>query len=342
LLLHNGRIYIAFASHHDETPYYGWLFAYDANLQQVGVMNYSALKWGSGIWQSGGGPATDGQYIYFNTGNNIEGDADASDNSESILQVDPITLQVVARTSFFPEGNDWDSNLDLDLGSSRIILIPGTHYAISGSKLGDLFVVDRQNMKVSQRLKAAARQSTGLDWTGIYNGFAYWNGTVYVWPGGGGLQYGPAPPFPTDTLKAFALSADGSSAQMVANGQSDGAGAGYQGANMVISANGQNSSTGIVWAYLPVLSTLGLQPGYLHAYSASDFSGGVFHELWTNDTADSPDRDCSFGKFTQPLVANGKVFLPTFCGRVIVYGPTGPRVDNRQPNPIPTRRRTKP
>jgi hypothetical protein len=320
LLLLNGRIYIAFGSHHDETPYYGWLFAYDKNLTQVGVMNYSPLKWGSGIWQSGGGPATDGQYIYLNTGNNIQGDADASDNSESILKIDPVTLQVAARTSFFPEGNDWDYNEDLDLGSSRVVPIPGTHYGFSGSKLGDLFVIDRDTMNVAQRQKGASRQSMGNDWTGIYNGLAYWNHTIYVWPGGGGLAYGPGPPFPTDTLKAFALSADSSSAQLVADGEADGLGAGYQGANVVVSANGDDPSTGIVWAYAPELSTIGLQPGYLHAYYASNFFNGVFHELWNNRTPDSPDLGCSFAKFTQPTVANGKVFLPTFCGRVIVYG----------------------
>jgi hypothetical protein len=184
---------------------------------------------------------------------------------------------------------------------------------------------------VSQRQQAAARQSFGIDWTGIYNGFALWNNRIYVWPGGGGLGYGPAPPFPTDTLKAFSLNSDGSAAQLVANGQSDGTAVGYQGANLAISANGQDPSTGIVWAYTPALSTIGLQPGYLHAYHASNFAGGIFQELWNNNTPDSPDRGCSFAKFTQPLIANGKVFLPTFCGKVIVYGIAGSGVPNRTP-----------
>jgi hypothetical protein len=177
-------------------------------------------------------------------------------------------------------------------------------------------------MKLTHRQQVAARQSSNVDWTGIYNGFAYWNGKIYVWPGGGGFIYGPQPPFPTDTLKAYALNARGSSARLVANGQTDGTGVGYQGANLMISANGNDSSTGIVWAYVPALNTLELQPGYLHAYSASDFSGGMFQELWNNNIPDSPDQGCEFAKFTQPVVANGKVFLPTFCGKVIVYGLT--------------------
>ena len=67
LLRMRGRVYIAFASHKDETPYYGWMFAYDADLRQTAVMNYSPFQWGAGIWQSGGGPASDGSYIYLNT-----------------------------------------------------------------------------------------------------------------------------------------------------------------------------------------------------------------------------------------------------------------------------------
>ena len=57
LLLHNGKVYIAFASHQDESPYYGWLFAYNSELKQVAAYNYSPRKSGAGIWQSGAGPA---------------------------------------------------------------------------------------------------------------------------------------------------------------------------------------------------------------------------------------------------------------------------------------------
>jgi hypothetical protein len=345
LLLLNGRIYIAFASHHDEKPYYGWLFAYDTNLNQVGVMNYSPAKSGTGIWQSGGGPATDGRYLYFTTGNNAEDNAVATDNSESILKVDPISLQVIARTSFYPEGNNWDEDIDIDLGSSRVIVLPGANRLISGSKYGDMFVVNQDGMNVEVRQQVAARHSAGLDWTGIYNGFAFWNNTIYAWPGGVGLMYGPNPPFPTDTLKAFAVNSDYSAVKPIANGESDGTGVGYQGASIVISANGQDPSTGILWAYTPTLSSLILQPGFLHAYNASDFSNGIFHELWNNNSPGSPDQACLFAKFTQPLIANGKVFLPTFSGRVIVYGllntPSPSRVEP-QPRLPPERRQAAP
>ncbi len=320
LLFLNGRIYVAFASHQDETPYYGWMFAYDTNLHQVGIFNYSPAKAGAGIWQSGGGPASDGNFIYFTTGNLAEDESDPTDNSDSILKVDPATLEVQAKSSFYPEDNDWDSNFDLDLGSSRAILIPGASQVISGSKYGDVFVVNTGDMGLAARFRAAARYSAGYDWTGIYNGLAYWNNVIYAWPGGGGYIHGTDRGFPTDTLKAFGLDETASPGALLADGQTDGIGAGYQGANIVVSSNGNDPTTGILWAYVPTSNTSWLQPGYLHAYHAADFANGVFHELWNNVDLDPADTNSFLAKFNQPLIAGGKVFLPTFSGPLIIYG----------------------
>jgi hypothetical protein len=165
-----------------------------------------------------------------------------------------------------------------------------------------------------------SRYSSGYDWTGIYNGLAYWNNIIYAWPGGGGYIYGTEPGYPTDTLKAFAVDDSSSAGTLLADGQSDGIGAGYQGANIVVSANGDDPSTGILWAYVPASNTSWLQPGYLHAYNAVDFGNGVFHELWNNIDLDAEDAGAFLSKFNQPLVANGKVFLPTFSGKLIIYG----------------------
>ena len=320
LLLLKGRIYVAFASHQDQSPYSGWMFAYDTDLQQVGIFNYSPQKSGAGIWQSGGGPASDGTSIYFTTGNLAEDESDPTDNSDSILKVDPVTLEVLAKSSFYPEDNGWDSNFDLDLGSSRAILIPETSQVISGSKYGDMFVVNSGDMGLSARFRAVARYSSGYDWTGIYNGLAYWNNVIYAWPGGGGYVHGTDPGFPTDTLKAFGLDQTTSAGSVFADGQTDGIGAGYQGANIVVSANGNDPTTGILWASVPTSNTSWLQPGYLHAYHAADFANGVFHELWNNVDLDPADKDSFMAKFNQPLVANGKVFLPTFSGKLLIYG----------------------
>jgi hypothetical protein len=208
-------------------------------------------------------------------------------------------------------------------------VIPGTNLVTSGSKFGDLFVMDQGGMQLDSRTQVAARHSDGYDWTGVYNGLAYWNGTLFVWPGGGGYINGTDPGFPTDTLKAFSLDPSSGAVSLLANGQSDGVAVGYQGSNIVISANGYDPSTAILWAQTPNSNTMWLQPADLHAYSASDFSNGILHELWNNIGIDPADAGAFLAKFSEPLIANGKVFLPTFSGKVIIYGlPANPPADS--------------
>jgi len=60
LLLSNGIVYLGFGSHGDNPTYHGWVLAYNATtLQQVLVYNATPDGSEGGIWQSGGGLATD-------------------------------------------------------------------------------------------------------------------------------------------------------------------------------------------------------------------------------------------------------------------------------------------
>jgi hypothetical protein len=83
------------------------------------------------------------------------------------------------------------------------------------------------------------------------------------------------------------------------------------GAVLSVSANGSSSGSGIVWASLPAMSNAlaSLAEGVLRAFDAEDVS----HELWCAGTG-------TFAKFAAPTVANGRVYLATFDGRVNVYG----------------------
>src|SRR5438045_5400447 len=71
LLLHDGVVYVAWASHCDEGPYHGWILGYDAKTlkQSVAYMTTPNGKQG-GIWMSGMGPAVDDDgSIFLSTGN---------------------------------------------------------------------------------------------------------------------------------------------------------------------------------------------------------------------------------------------------------------------------------
>jgi outer membrane protein assembly factor BamB len=59
-----------------------------------------------------------------------------------------------------------------------------------------------------------------------------------------------------------------------------------------------------------------VSPGILRAFDANDVS----KELWNNRQNISRDIGGSYAKFSAPTIANGHVYLPTFSGRVVVYG----------------------
>ena len=71
LLLQNGTVYIAWASHCDNQPYHGWVMSYDEkSLKQTGVWNSTPNGGLGGVWQSGSGIAADeNNFLFFATGN---------------------------------------------------------------------------------------------------------------------------------------------------------------------------------------------------------------------------------------------------------------------------------
>ena len=84
-----------------------------------------------------------------------------------------------------------------------------------------------------------------------------------------------------------------------------------------VSANGSDVSSGIVWAATTDSTRSGgLAPGTLRAFRASDVS----QEIYNTDMNNARDALGDFTKFAPPVVANGKVYVPTQTKAVSVYG----------------------
>jgi hypothetical protein len=93
LLLSNGVVYIVFASHNDISPWHGWVLGYNATtLQQDLIYNATPNSNGGGIWQGGGGLATDATgNIYFATGNgDFDVDTGGIDHGDSSKNLPPM------------------------------------------------------------------------------------------------------------------------------------------------------------------------------------------------------------------------------------------------------------
>jgi PKD repeat protein len=94
-------------------------------------------------------------------------------------------------------------------------------------------------------------------------------------------------------------------------------GSGSPGGILSVSANGTNAGSGILWAVVNTSADANqaVVPGTLHAYNAQN----VGSELWNSDLV-ARDSLGNLAKFVPPTVANGKVYMATFSGKVNVYG----------------------
>jgi hypothetical protein len=315
LLLENGTLYTAWTSHCDDSPYTGWVIAYNAStLAQTAVLNVAPNSAGGGpaIWMAGGGPAADSSgNIYLLTangvfdttldGNGFPGQGDYG-NSFLKLTLSGATLSVADYFTLYNVVEQ--SSVDTDLGSGGTLLLPdvsdsgGTtrHLMVGAGKDGNLYVVNRDSMgKFNPNNNDAIWQELpGVLGGGVWSTPAYFNGAVYYGPQGG--------PLLAFTLSNAMLSAAPSSQSAASFA--------YPGTAAAVSASG--TANGIVWAH----ENAGSGAAVLHAYDATNLAKELY-----NSTQAANGRD-SFGaanKFITPTIADGKVLVGTTSG-VGVFG----------------------
>jgi hypothetical protein len=241
LLLLGRVVYIAFGSHGDVRPYWGWLLGYDAmTFQQVSTFNSAPHGSQAAIWMTGTGPAADASgNIYLSTANGTF-DADSpsapnDDYGDSVVKL--ATSGGLSASDYFAPSNQATLNSnDWDLGSSGVVLLADAlgsaahaHLAIAGDKESKLFLIDRDNMgkftpngpdKIVQTL--IVNGQGGCITCGIFSTLSVWGSHLYV----GAIN---------DTLKSYSI------ANAVISSSPDSQSVdiyGYPGANPVISAAG--------------------------------------------------------------------------------------------------------
>ncbi len=300
LALANGQVIIAWASHEDDQPYHGWVMSYSAStLAQTGVYCVTPNGIEGGVWQSGRAPAVDpAGNVYFMTGN---GTTDSSnDLSESVLRFS--TKTGLALTDYFTASNAVNlNNGDVDLGSSGLILMPSIGKLVGGGKQGVFYLFDPANLGHYVPGDTQVPQKFTVSNSEIKPGPAFWVSAskgplVYVWG-------------ESDFLKAFHFNGTLFDTTPLLQSTLKTPG-GAPGATIVISANGSNDSSGILWASMSISQDgdHGLVSGMLRAVSATDPT----HELWNSQLNATRDSTGYFAKFTPPVIANGQVYMASF------------------------------
>ena len=155
LLLMNGTIFIAFASHCDFGPYHGWLFAYDEdNIYPEERIRNDSERRPRRLLDVGAGMAADSNgNIYIPSGN---GDFDtmnvpARETGDTLLKLGT-TNQILTLLDYFtPQDQQTLDNNDMDLGSGGALLLPDQpgsfpHILVQAGKEGTIYVVNRDQL----------------------------------------------------------------------------------------------------------------------------------------------------------------------------------------------------
>jgi hypothetical protein len=296
LVLANGNVYIAFASHGDHQPYNGWVFAYSATtLALTASWNVSPGGTEGGIWGGGGGIAADSNGdIYVSTGNgSLNG---TTQFSMSIVKLSP-SLKVL--DWFAPWDAVTQSKSDQDVGAGGVLVVPDQsgafpHELIECGKLPQVYVLNRDNLghrgtssdsQIVQELKNVVGGTSGRQANDhCFMTPAYWEGNLYFVGN-------------NDVMKAFTLN-PATGHMSTAPKSKTSASFLFPGAQAVVSSNG--ASNGIVW----VVSASNV----LHAYDATNLA----NQLYAGPTM-------PFTKWSVPTVINGMVYVGT-KGKLYAYG----------------------
>ncbi|HEX4808489.1 MAG TPA: hypothetical protein VH325_06145 [Bryobacteraceae bacterium] len=306
LALVKGSVVIAWASHEDLEPYHGWIMTYDAaSLKQTGVFCTTPDFREGGIWQSGRGPALDTRgRLYFEIGN---GGWDGNRNfGSSVLRLTASSAGLNAGGYFTPADYDDLNRSDADVGSTGPLLIPGTNILVCGNKHGAVFLLDANELGGLTAKDTGIIQMLDLKSGRVMAGPVYWEG-----PEGGVLFIWCETGFP----KAFRRK--GGMFDPVAFATGTVASHGSPGGALIVSSNGKIAGTGVLWATATRSRSAdhGNAMGVLHAFNAQNL-----HEIWNSEQQLTRDRLGTLVKFVPPLVAAGRVYVPTYDDGINVYG----------------------
>jgi hypothetical protein len=328
LLLLGNTIYTAWASFCDSEPYAGWIIAFDeSSLAQVGALdlnptaagrdNFASLPNGSGagIWGAGGAVASDGSHMYASVGN---GPFDGSKTfGDSILKLSQNNVQVL--DFFTPFDQAIDQEIDQDLGSGGVVILPTMHDAagiarnlgVVCGKDSNIYIFDRTKLgKFNSANNNNLYQQAGNLGSEVDGPAAFFNQALYFGPQSQQLmkfvfakaKLGGSPTAKTST--SFGVKGTIPSISGFING----AGVASNGIVFAIQMGSQTAAVPLRTGgtHTPLIPTTG---AILHAYDAVNLT-----ELYNSSSNSSLDIGI---KFSVPTICNSMVYLGT---RGTVYG----------------------
>jgi outer membrane protein assembly factor BamB len=338
LLLVNGWVYAAFASHCDHTPYAGYVSGVDVETTPVKTTLWTdeagVSEDQAGIWQSQGGLVSDGAgRIFFTSGNGVSpakgpGNKPPGQLAESTVRLapNPTTGALTAKDFFSPANAPKLDAGDKDFGSGGPVGLPfGTttfpHIVAQAGKYGRLYLLNRNNLGGRQQ------NSVGGDedlfeighLAGLFGSPGVFSDTTTLTAGNAAkandyLYYVGN----NDYLRAFKVGVNGSDEPTLTDQANSTFRFGFGSGSPVVTSNGTNANSGIIWVVDSPNGGNGTN-AWLGAFDATPqpkAGGGTkMHEIWSGTIGTAV-------KFTTAATANGMVYVGTRDGNVYGFGIT--------------------
>ena len=339
LLLLNGWVYAAFASHCDHKPYAGYVAGVDVGHTPVKTTLWTDEAEVSddqaGIWQSQGGLMSDGAgRLFFTSGNGISpakgpGDKPPGQLAESVVRLAPnqTTGALTAKDFFSPANAPKLDAGDKDFGSGGPVGLPfgtQTHPDIvaQAGKYGRLYLLNRNNLGGRQQ------NSVGGDedlfeighLAGLWGSPGVFSDTTTLTSSNAAksndyLYYVGK----NDYMRAFKVGVNGSDEPTLTDQVNSTFRLGFGSGSPVVTSNGTDANSAIVWVVFGPDTNGDGKNAFLDAFDATPqpkAGGGTkLHEIWSGAIGTA-------AKFTFAATANGMVYVGTRDGHVYGFGIT--------------------
>jgi len=320
LLLLDGSVYFATASHCDRGPYVGFV----GGVTTTGTPRLSlwssevdGVSSGAGIWQAGGGLMSDGPgRIFLATGNGVSpapgpGTTPPGTLAESVVRLAVGANGTLSTADYFSPADNADLDQDdADLGSGAPVALPGSfgtpahpHLLVIVGKDGTVRLLDRDDLGgTAQGAGGSDRVVSSMQLSGVWGRAAVFasgaNHLLYLLPSRAPLQ-----------VLRVAPDAEGVPTLSVA--ASSPASYGYTSGSPVVTSDGDNASTALVWI-VTCAGSAGTD-ARLTAFPAVPPAGGSWRPVASYDIG-------TVAKFVQPATDGGRIYVGTRDGRVLAFG----------------------
>jgi hypothetical protein len=335
LLMDNGWVYAAFASHCDHKPYAGYVAGVNVEQRPIqttlwtdeaGVSDDQA-----GIWQSGGGMMSDGSgRIFFTSGNGVSpakgpGNKPPGQLAESVVLLQPQSNGSLQANQFFsPSDAPILDQGDKDFGAGGPVGLPfGTstypHVMVQGGKKGFLYLLNRDDLTGRNTHDNDLFQTSGL--AGLWGHLGVFGDTATLTSSNAAssndyLYYVGQ----NDYLRAFKVGVNGSDEPTLNDQANSTFRFGYGSGSPVTTSNGTDPNSAIVWVVDSPDTNGDGKNAFLGAFDATPQpknGGGVkIREIWSGSIGTA-------AKFSMAATGNGMVYVGTRDGNVYGFGITG-------------------